>query len=59
VAQRRGFGCQHLSPPIRIIVPLPPGAHGHLMPRILAQHLSPRACKTSVFLAVSSIPAIA
>jgi tripartite-type tricarboxylate transporter receptor subunit TctC len=26
--------------PIRIIVPLPPGANGDLMPRILAQHLS-------------------
>jgi tripartite-type tricarboxylate transporter receptor subunit TctC len=27
---------------IRIIVPLPPGANGDLMPRILAQHLSAR-----------------
>ena len=26
--------------PIRIVVPLPPGANGDLMPRILAQHLS-------------------
>jgi tripartite-type tricarboxylate transporter receptor subunit TctC len=30
------------SRPIRIIVPLPPGANGDLMPRILAQHLSER-----------------
>jgi tripartite-type tricarboxylate transporter receptor subunit TctC len=28
--------------PIRIIVPLPPGANGDLMPRILAQHLAAR-----------------
>jgi tripartite-type tricarboxylate transporter receptor subunit TctC len=28
------------SKPIRIVVPLPPGANGDLMPRILAQHLS-------------------
>ena len=28
------------SRPIRIVVPLPPGANGDLMPRILAQHLS-------------------
>src|SRR4030081_952839 len=27
---------------IRIIAPLPPGANGDLMPRILAQHLSER-----------------
>jgi tripartite-type tricarboxylate transporter receptor subunit TctC len=28
------------SRPIRIVVPLPPGANGDLMPRILAQHLA-------------------
>src|ERR1700681_1324835 len=28
------------SRPVRIVVPLPPGANGDLMPRILAQHLS-------------------
>jgi tripartite-type tricarboxylate transporter receptor subunit TctC len=28
------------SRPIRIVVPLPPGANGDLMPRILGQHLS-------------------
>ncbi len=28
------------SRPIRIVVPLPPGSNGDLMPRILAQHLS-------------------
>ena len=30
------------SRPIRIVVPLPPGANGDLMPRILGQHLSAR-----------------
>jgi len=30
------------SKPIRIVVPLPPGSNGDLMPRILGQHLSTR-----------------
>ena len=28
------------SKPIRIVVPLPPGSNGDLMPRILGQHLA-------------------
>jgi tripartite-type tricarboxylate transporter receptor subunit TctC len=34
------FAQTYPSKPIRIVVPLPPGANGDLMPRILGQHLS-------------------
>ena len=39
-ASRRAAPQTYPSRPIRIVVPLPPGANGDLMPRILAQHLS-------------------
>ena len=42
VAFTPAFAQIYPSRPVRIIVPLPPGANGDLMPRILAQHLSPR-----------------
>jgi tripartite-type tricarboxylate transporter receptor subunit TctC len=34
------FAQSYPSRPVRIVVPLPPGANGDLMPRILGQHLS-------------------